>query len=89
MELLARLEAIARRKPQPRQPEVIEMGALRVNCQTRCAQRDGALVDLSAKDFDLLVLFLRNVGRLPRARRFARRCGVPGRLSARARSTPT
>jgi DNA-binding response OmpR family regulator len=65
MELLARLEAIARRgKPQPRQPEVIEMGALRVNCQTRCAQRDGALVDLSAKDFDLLVLFLRNVGRL-------------------------
>ncbi len=65
MELLARLEAIARRgKPEPRQPGVIEMGALRVNCQTRCAQRDGAPVDLSVKDFDLLVLFLRNVGRL-------------------------
>jgi DNA-binding response OmpR family regulator len=65
MELLARLEAIARRgRPEPRQPEVIDIGALRVNCQTRIAQRDGVAIELTAKDFDLVVLFLRNIGRL-------------------------
>jgi DNA-binding response OmpR family regulator len=65
MELLARLEAIARRgRSEARQPEVIDKGALLVNCQARSAQRDGVPVNLSTKDFDLLVLFLCNVGRL-------------------------
>jgi two-component system response regulator RegX3 len=65
MELLARLEAIARRgRAEPRHSEVIDIGALRVNCQTRIAHRDGVPIELTAKDFDLVALFLRNVGRL-------------------------
>src|SRR5215813_2010845 len=65
LELIARLEAIARRgKHQTDQPEVIELDVYRVDCQTRTVTREGRPVELTAKDFDLSVLFLRNVGRL-------------------------
>ena len=65
MELLARLEAITRRAGLERkQAEVIDLGSLRVDCQKRTAQLDDQPVNLTAKDFDLSVLFLRNVGRL-------------------------
>lgn len=64
-ELLARLEAIARRgNPKPRQFDVIDIGDVRVDSQTRTAWRDGRQVDLTDKDCTLLVLFLLNVGRL-------------------------
>ena len=65
MELLARLEAITRRgrlKPAP--PERIDLGSLRVDCQTRTARLDDQPVHLTAKDFDLSLLFLQNIGRL-------------------------
>jgi two-component system, OmpR family, response regulator RegX3 len=65
LELLARLEAITRRgTSEPRQPQVLELGALRLDCQTRTAWRDDRPVPMTAKDFDLAVLFLTNVGRL-------------------------
>jgi two-component system response regulator RegX3 len=65
LELLARLEAIARRgKHRSEQPEVIEIDAFRVDTQTRTVTRNDRQVELTAKDFDLSVLFLRNVGRL-------------------------
>jgi two-component system response regulator RegX3 len=65
-ELLARLEAIGRfhEKSKPTQPEELSLGALRIDCQTHLAWRDGRSVHLTAKDFDLSVLFLRNVGQL-------------------------
>jgi DNA-binding response OmpR family regulator len=44
--------------------EVIDLGPLRVDCQTRTACFDDRPVHLTAKDFDLSVLFLRNIGRL-------------------------
>jgi two-component system response regulator RegX3 len=34
------------------------------DCESRTITRDGAVIELTAKDFDLAVLFLRNVGRL-------------------------
>jgi two-component system, OmpR family, response regulator RegX3 len=65
MELLARLEAIRRRGMLESQPqEVFDLGPLRVDCQTRTAWFGNAPVHLTVKDFDLCVLFLRNVGRL-------------------------
>lgn len=65
LELLARLEAIARRgKHRAEQQEVLELDVYRVDCQTRTVMRDERVVELTAKDFDLSVLFLRNVGRL-------------------------
>jgi two-component system response regulator RegX3 len=65
VELLARLEAIVRRGgSKPEHPKVIDLRALHFNCQTRTAWRDDQPVHLTAKDFDLAVLFARNVGRL-------------------------
>jgi len=65
LELLARLEALSRRgRHASDQAEVLEVDVFRVDCQTRTVQRNGQGVDLTAKDFDLSVLFLRNIGRL-------------------------
>jgi two-component system response regulator RegX3 len=65
LELLARLEALSRRgRHGQEQAEVLEVDVFRVDCQTRTVLRNGRQVDLTAKDFDLSVLFLRNIGRL-------------------------
>jgi two-component system response regulator RegX3 len=65
LELLARIESLARRATKPRaNDEVFEVNDFRVDCIARAISREGALFDLSGKDFDLAVLFLRNVGRL-------------------------
>lgn len=65
LELIARLEAIARRgRHQIEAALAIEVGALRVDCGTRTVWRDGHRLQLTFKDFELSVLFLRNIGRL-------------------------
>jgi len=65
LELLARIEAVARRaRKRQATNEVFEVNQLRVDCESRTITRDGAVIELTAKDFDLAVLFLRNVGRL-------------------------
>jgi two-component system, OmpR family, response regulator RegX3 len=65
LELLARLEAIARRGIlKPGRAQVIELGPLRIDCRTRTVRFDERPIELTAKDFDLSVLFLRNVGQL-------------------------
>ena len=65
-ELLARLEAITRRtlREMHLQSSVIDNGSLRVDCEGRIAWRAGQSITLTAKDFDLAVLFLSNVGQL-------------------------
>lgn len=65
LELIARLEAIARRgRHQIEASLAIEVGALRIDCGTRTVWRDGRRLEVTAKDFELSVLFLRNIGRL-------------------------
>lgn len=64
-ELIARLEAIARRRTQgARQPEVLSLGVYQIDYEERTVLRHGDAVEMAPKDFDLSVLFLRNVGRL-------------------------
>ncbi|PWT77085.1 MAG: DNA-binding response regulator [Proteobacteria bacterium] len=65
LELLARLEAVSRRA-QERQvpPELLEVDVFRADLHARTIARDGRPVDVTAKDFDLAVLFLANIGRL-------------------------
>jgi two-component system OmpR family response regulator len=60
-ELLARLRALARRVPRER-PAVLEVGDLSLDPASHRAWRAGALLDLSAKEFALLELFMRNPG---------------------------
>jgi two-component system OmpR family response regulator len=60
-ELLARLRALARRAPQER-PAVVEVGELRLDPASHRAWRADVELDLSAKEFALLELFLRRPG---------------------------
>ena len=64
LQLLARVEAIARRGIRRRTPTAIEVGGLYVDCQTRTVLCGERLLKITGKEFALLVLFLRNVGRL-------------------------
>lgn len=60
-ELTARLRALARREPV-RRPTVLEVGGLRLDPATRQVARDGQPVELPAKCFLLLEVFMRRPG---------------------------
>lgn len=65
LELVARLEALSRRSRYPCDAApTLEIGPFRVDFQTRTIERDGRSLRLTATDFDVSVLFLRNIGRL-------------------------
>jgi two-component system, OmpR family, response regulator MprA len=58
-ELLARVRALLRRA-QPAQPQVYRFGDLELDTGTRQGRRAGRTFDLTAKEYELLELFLRN-----------------------------
>ena len=60
-ELLARLRALARRGAAER-PAVLEVGSLRLDPASRRVWRDGREIELSAKEFTLLEVFMRHPG---------------------------
>jgi two-component system OmpR family response regulator len=60
-ELFARLRALIRRGSQER-PAVLEAGDLRLDPATKTVTRNGTDIDLSAKEFALLELFMRHQG---------------------------
>ena len=65
LELLARIEAVTRRNvAEGSQAQQLEVGAFRVDPAARRLLRNNEQLTLTAKDFDLAVFFLRNVGRL-------------------------
>jgi two-component system, OmpR family, response regulator len=67
-ELSARLRALIRRGG-PRRPTVLSAGSLRLDPAARLAWRENTMLELSAKEFALLELFLRHPGEvLTRAR---------------------
>jgi two-component system, OmpR family, response regulator len=62
-ELLARLRALTRRGPVER-PPVLEVGDLRLDPAGHRAWRGETLLDLSAKEFALLEIFMRHPGQV-------------------------
>jgi two-component system, OmpR family, response regulator len=60
-ELMARLRALGRREPVQR-PTVLEVGGLRLDPATRHVSRDSQTVELPAKCFSLLEVFMRRPG---------------------------
>ena len=60
-ELLARLRALTRRAP-PERPTVLEVGDLRLDPAAHRAWRGDQELDLSAKEFAMLELFMRRPG---------------------------
>lgn len=66
MEFMARVEALIRRR-RPAQAEVVSCGNIEIDLIGRRAKLSGEPVELTQREFDLAVVFLRNVGRvLPR-----------------------
>jgi DNA-binding response OmpR family regulator len=89
MEFLARIEAVTRRsRAESARTQRLEVDAFRVDCQARTLVRDNQLLELTAKDFDLAVFFLRNVGRLL-SRDHIRECvwGISEQLNSRTLDT--
>ena len=64
MELLARVEAMLRRgEPGAKEPaDVIRIGELEINPDTRSVRKNGDDVDLTPKEFDLLLELVRHNG---------------------------
>ena len=59
MELLARIDVVLRRYNKT--ASMLSYGDLEVDCGNRTVRRNNEYVELTPKEFDLLVLFLRNV----------------------------
>lgn len=68
LELAARIRAILRRTksaaPDASEPETLRVGDVELDFGARQAQRGGEVVDLTGAEFDLLVLLLKNAGRI-------------------------
>ena len=63
-ELLARLNALARRPPTQEIPAVLQVADLKLDRLTRSVTRGGARVDLQPREFQLLEYLMRNAGRV-------------------------
>ena len=67
LELKARVRALLRRagsSPQSRQAALIQVGGLALDTEQRVALKGGQVVDLTAKEFDLIELLMRNPRRV-------------------------
>lgn len=60
-ELLARIRALSRRG-QPEETLRLELADLEMDLETRAVQRDGASIDLTPREFDLLHYLLKHKG---------------------------
>ena len=63
-ELLARLEAVARRNDRSRRQQVLRVGELELDIVSRRASRSGRAIDLQRREFLLLEYLLRHAGQV-------------------------
>jgi len=63
-ELLARIEALLRRIQPPSQPGNLTIGDLSLNARERTAVRAGVKLDLTTREFDVLLYLAENRGRI-------------------------
>jgi len=67
LELKARIRAVARRvavRDKEKEPEVLSCPGFSLYPERRCAVKDGREVDLTAKEFDLAAMLMKNPGRV-------------------------
>ena len=67
LELKARIRALLRRASMPAagpSAAVIERGGLEIDTDRRAARKNGRAVELTAREFDLVELFIKNPGRV-------------------------
>ena len=63
-ELVARIDALARRAPRADEDGAMTVGAVRLDPRARLVTVDGSTVDLTAKEFDLLACLMEHRGRV-------------------------
>ena len=63
-ELMARIQALARRPPVQEVPLVLRVADLELDMLRRQARRGGTTIDLLPKEFTLLEVLMRNAGRV-------------------------
>ncbi|HBE80324.1 MAG TPA: DNA-binding response regulator [Firmicutes bacterium] len=61
-ELYARLQALARRSNFPIQPDIMEIGDLRINCADKTVSMAGNIIQLTGREFQILHLLAQNIG---------------------------
>ncbi|HET6498604.1 MAG TPA: response regulator transcription factor [Coriobacteriia bacterium] len=61
-ELLSRITVLLKRTAHERTGEPLRASGIEVDVHSRCAARDGAPLDLTAKEFDLLAYLVANAG---------------------------
>ena len=67
LELKARIRALIRRsqlQSQSKSSSIITSGYITIDTERRAAEKDGEKVDLTAKEFDLIELLMKNPGRV-------------------------
>ncbi len=67
LELKARIRALLRRaapKTQAEDGQLLTAGHIAIDCDRRTAYRDGALVELTGREFDVIELLMKNPGRV-------------------------
>ena len=89
LEVKARIKAIMRRTAGPREKKevssIVEKGDLRLDCDSRRLFISGREVNLTAKEFDLLELLVKNENKVY-SREKSARTGLGKRLSGRRRT---
>ncbi|MCK8115839.1 response regulator transcription factor [Anaerosoma tenue] len=63
-ELMSRVRALLKRTSSPATPAQVEASGVSIDTERRVATRDGAELDLTAKEFDLLAYLVANAGRV-------------------------
>ncbi len=63
-EMLARVDVLARRSPVLAKETLLRVGDLEMDLLTRTVRRNGKLIELLPREFQLLEYFLRNAGRV-------------------------
>ena len=67
LELKARIRALLRRASMPAagpSAAVLEKGGIEIDTEKRTARKNGSAVELTAREFDLIELFMRNPGKV-------------------------
>jgi two-component system, OmpR family, KDP operon response regulator KdpE len=76
-ELLARLRAILRRKPEASEPSVVRLGHVEVDQAARVVRREGREVHLTAREYALLKLLVQHRGKVVTHRQILRELWGP------------
>jgi two-component system, OmpR family, response regulator CpxR len=63
-ELVARMCAVLRRRPESAPPEFSRIGDIEIHYNTRRVLRDGEPVELTGAEFDILLLLIRSAGKV-------------------------